>query len=89
LLENPRQKIVQRPASAGPATSSTQIAPPRAVHFSLVSPTLARALSGVNDRQYTICIVFVHSLGLRQMRPARAFQAWREHADLARPQAGS
>ena len=44
LLENPRQKIVQRPASAGPSHSSVQSAPPRAVRFSLVSLTLAWVL---------------------------------------------
>jgi len=62
LLENPRQKSVQRPALRASAISSKPATPPRAVCFSLVSPTLARALSGVNDRPYTNYIVFVHSL---------------------------
>lgn len=64
LPEKPQQKFVQKPALVGPAISSVQITPLRTVCFFLVSPTLARVLRRVNDRQYTICIVFVHSLRL-------------------------
>jgi hypothetical protein len=69
------KKPCKDPVFAGPAVSSKQIAPPRALCFILVSLTLARALSGVNDRQYTICIVFVHSSRLRRVAASGAFQA--------------